>query len=165
MVALDVDYRVQGASAAGVVFRHWTDAAPARTCGAWVAQVEPYEPGAFFRRELPCLLAVLAEVQAPLRTVIVDGYVWLGEGEPGLGAHLHRALGGQVPVVGVAKKPFRAAPAVPVVRGGSQQPLFVTAIGTDTQAAAAQVAAMHGPHRLPTLLKLADRACRDAPTP
>jgi deoxyribonuclease V len=51
---------------------------------------------------------------------------------------------------------------VPIVRGISRQPLFVTTIGTDVAAAAAAVLGMHGAHRIPTLLKRVDRLARDA---
>jgi hypothetical protein len=47
---------------------------------------------------------------------------------PGLGAHAYAEFG--IPVIGVAKSRFRTAThAVPVVRGCSARPLFVTAAG------------------------------------
>ena len=94
---------------------------------------------------------------------IIDGYVWLGPEKPGLGAHLFERLGSGVPVVGAAKTPFRGDTlSVPVLRGQSQRPLHVTAAGMDTADAAALVSGMHGEHRVPTLLRLADRLARDA---
>jgi deoxyribonuclease V len=163
MACVDVDYRGDDAVAACVLFRAWTDDEPAGQIVRHVHGVEQYIPGQFYRRELPCLLAVLAEVTEPLELVIVDGYVWLGdETHPGLGARLYEALGKTTPVVGVAKTAFRSARlAVPVVRGQkSSKPLFVTAAGIDVQAIAAHVQAMHGAHRIPTLLRLADQLCR-----
>ena len=72
-------------------------------------------------------------------------------------------MGGTVAVVGVAKTRFAgAADAVAVCRGGSRSPLFVTAVGVDVQEAAQKVAAMHGPYRLPTLLKRVDQLARTA---
>lgn len=117
-----------------------------------------YEPGAFYRRELPCLLDVLARgPRADI--VVVDGYVWLGDGKAGLGAHLHAALGGAV--VGVAKTRFAGATdAIAVCRGVSRAPLYVSAAGMSTEEAAAMVAAMHGPYRVPTLLKRVDMLAR-----
>jgi len=163
IVCVDVDYRAAEVAAACVGFHAWTDAAPAvesvtRTAGA----PADYEPGAFYRRELPYVLAALAALSATPRVIVVDGYVWLGPDQPGLGAHLHAALGGGVEVVGVAKRRFEGAVAVPIVRGISRQPLFVTTIGTDVAAAAAAVQGMHGEHRIPTLLKRVDRLARDA---
>ncbi len=119
---------------------------------------EPYVPGDFWRRELPSLLQVL-EGDAP-DVIVVDGYVWLDDaGRKGLGAHLHEALG--FPVVGIAKTAFAgSAHARAVLRGGSVLPLYVTSVGLPLDEAADRVLAMHGPHRLPTLVSLADRAAR-----
>ena len=110
------------------------------------------------------MLAILAEVTAAtpgltLTTVVVDGYVTLDEhGTPGLGGHLHAALGERVAVIGVAKTSFRGSGfATPVLRGTSARPLWVTAMGTAVEPAARRVAAMHGEHRIPTLLGLVDR--------
>jgi deoxyribonuclease V len=66
-------------------------------------------------------------------------------------------------VVGVAKRPFRGAPALEVLRGASARPLYVTAIGIDAAHAADGVRRMHGAHRIPTLLTRVDRLCRDTP--
>jgi deoxyribonuclease V len=162
---VDVDYRGDDAEAACVLFRDWADAAPAGEHVRLLRGIEPYVPGQFYRRELPCLLAVLADVAEPLELVIVDGYVWLAdETRPGLGAHLYEALGRRVPVVGVAKTCFHSARlAVPVVRGESaKRPLFVTAAGMDVREAAQCIERMHGPHRLPTMLRRADALCRSA---
>src|SRR5262249_25408589 len=85
-----VAYRADGAVAACVLFRAWTEERGAGELVERLAHVEPYQPGQFYRRELPCLLAVLGRVPEPLETVVVDGYVWLrDEDTPGLGAHLY----------------------------------------------------------------------------
>jgi deoxyribonuclease V len=102
IACVDVDYRGPGACAACVLLGDWADADSAGEEVEHLGAVAPYQPGAFYRRELPCLLAVLARVRDPLDAVVVDGYVWLGGGTPGLGAHLHEALGRAVPVVGEA---------------------------------------------------------------
>ena len=71
-----------------------------------------------------------------LTIFIVDGYVWLGdESHPGLGGHLYAALDRKIQVVGVAKTHFVGAAPV-------------------------NVQAMHGAHRLLTLLKRVDALCR-----
>jgi deoxyribonuclease V len=164
IAALDVCYGARGAAAACVLFERWAASAEAGTRVVLVNEVAPYEPGAFYRRELPCLQAVLGAVGAPVDTVVVDGYVWLSaDGRPGLGAHLFEALGRSTPVVGVAKTSFTgSAFAEPVLRGGSARPLYVTAAGVDAATAAGWIRSMHGAHRIPTLLKRADRLCRDA---
>ncbi len=164
IAAVDVCYGPRGAAAAAVLFASWTDAAASDHRVVLLDEVAPYEPGAFYRRELPCLLAVLAAVPAPIAVVVVDGYVWLSaDGHPGLGAHLYETLGRGTTVVGVAKTSFKgSAFAEPVLRGVSKVPLHVTAAGVDAATAAGWIRAMHGPHRLPTLLQRADRLCRDA---
>jgi deoxyribonuclease V len=162
IACVDVDYRAVGARAACALIARWTDAAAVQTWVEAIAAVEAYQPGEFFRRELPCLLAALARAVAP-RTIVIDGYVWLGPDRPGLGHHLWRALDERCPVIGVAKNPFVGAVALPVVRGESARPLWITAAGLEPADAAAAVKSMHGPFRQPTILKHVDRACRDAP--
>ena len=104
------------------------------------------------------MLAVLASTPR-FGIVIVDGYVWLAGGTPGLGAHLHGALG--VPMIGVAKTRYAsAAGAAEVCRGESRSPLFVSAVGLELAEAVEGVRRMHGPYRVPTLLKQVDALTR-----
>lgn len=167
LACVDVDYRDPDALAACCLFAAWDDGAPARELTAWVTGVAAYEPGRFYKRELPCLLAVLGQVSEPLDLVVVDSYVWLDdEDHPGLGAHLYRALDGRVPVVGVAKTRYASATTARAVqRGVGHNPLFVTAAGVDVGQAAAWVQAMHGDCRVPTLLRRVDRLARETPSP
>jgi deoxyribonuclease V len=144
----------------------WTDPATIEERTVAIAAALPYQPGAFYQRELPCLLAVLAAVTTPLAIVVVDGYVELdGSGRPGLGAYLHDALAGPA-VVGVAKTAFRGSGfAAAVARPGTARPLYVTARGMALATAAAAVAAMHGEHRIPTLLTRVDHLARGLAAP
>ena len=65
-------------------------------------------------------------------------------------------------MVGVAKTAFDgSAHAHAVLRGNSARPLFVTAAGTDLEAAGRAVGGMAGKDRLPTLVAMADRLCRE----
>ena len=161
---LDAAYTDRAASAACVLFAAWDAAAPLRILTTRRAAAAAYEPGAFYKRELPLLLAVLARLEHRPSMLVIDGYVWLaGEDRPGLGAMLYRELAQHVPVVGVAKSAFAGASAsIPVIRGGSRRPLFVSAAGIETATAASGVRSMHGRHRIPTLLQLADHAARAA---
>ncbi len=163
IACLDVAYGDVGASAGGLTARDWADANALEERVVQVSRVQAYEPGAFFRRELPCLMAVLKSL-APVDTVVVDGYVWLGnDNKPGLGAHLYKALRERTPVVGVAKTKFKSADsAVEVFRGRSTRPLFVTAAGMSPECAAEHIRSMHGLYRIPTLLKRVDHLCRHA---
>jgi deoxyribonuclease V len=162
--AVDVHYRDDRAAAACVVFRGWRDGKPERLVRATVPGAAGYRAGAFFERELPGVLAVLEQAGERFDTVVIDGYVHLGPGTgPGLGVHLAEALGYPSAIVGVAKSPLRLAQRfVPVMRGRSVKPLFVSALGCPLERAARWVRDMHGPYRIPTLLKLADRHARGA---
>jgi deoxyribonuclease V len=162
---LDVDYRASRARAACVLAESWFDEFPVSEHAVDVGPVEAYEPGSFYRRELPCLLAVLRTLEDPPDIAVVDGYVWLGgEARPGLGFHLYEALGGRTPVVGIAKTAFGSADAAPTVakicRGGSKRPLFLTCVGVDLAAAGQWVRGMAGAHRVPSLLAAVDRLAR-----
>ncbi|MEM6927194.1 MAG: endonuclease V [Myxococcota bacterium] len=163
LVATDVRYdeATRTGRAAAVAFTGWTDAAPSREWVADVTAIADYEPGSFYRRELPCLMELLAHVHDALETVIVDGHVWLGEARPGLGHHLYEALEQRVAVVGVAKSRFVGGYATEVLRGDTTRPLYVTSVGLPVVEAAARVKSMHGPYRLPTLLKRVDTLTRE----
>jgi deoxyribonuclease V len=148
-VAVDVHYLAEGGARAAAVGAG--DAGFAEVVAEWavlVPQVLPYQPGEFYRRELPAVRAVLAGVPG-LALLVVDGYVDLDpEGRPGLGAYAHAEFG--VPVIGVAKTRFRTAShAVEVRRGRSARPLFVTAAGIAVAEAATLVSRMAGSFRIP----------------
>ncbi len=163
LAALDVSYRDEGAVAACVLFRGWSDPAEVSVHVARIPEVASYEPGAFYRRELPCLLAVLGEVQGACEAIVIDGYVWLSDDQrPGLGAHLFRSAG--APDTDRRRRQDRLRGLE--LRGaggprGSSRPLFVTAAGVEPAVAAGWIGEMHGAYRLPTLLKRVDRLCRD----
>jgi deoxyribonuclease V len=163
IAAIDVHYENEGpAQVAAIVFENFADQAPHAQYTHRVDGVEAYTPGAFYRRELPCILTLLSIIKEAIDTVIIDGYVNLGE-LPGLGAHLYHALGEQVPVIGVAKSFYRGSTAQRVYRGNSAKPLYVSAAGIPTAQAAYWIASMHGDHRIPTLLKAVDRLARVPP--
>ena len=100
-----------------------------------------------------------------LGLLVVDGYAGLDpSGRPGLGMHAHAEFG--IAVIGVARSRFRtAAHAVPVVRGSSARPLFVTAAaGMPAADAADLVRRMAGRYRLPGgALRRADHLARAGP--
>ena len=67
IACLDVDYRGDEAAAACVLAAGWADEAPTRELVERVLGVAPYVPGQFYKRELPCLLAVLRRVAEVIR--------------------------------------------------------------------------------------------------
>jgi deoxyribonuclease V len=158
--AVDVHYLDDSVARAAVVAASdRTFSAIACTDTAMVPVAAGYRPGEFYRRELPPLRAVIPR-SAALALIVVDGYVDLDAGgRPGLGAHVHAEFG--VPVIGVAKTPFRTAThAALVSRGRSARPLYVTAAGMTIADAAQLTSEMAGPFRVPDALKLADRLAR-----
>lgn len=167
IAALDVAYRAaerggDEAHGAALFFDGWAAERAAATVLAHASEAAPYRPGAFFLRELPVLLDLLARAPAAPEIALVDGYAVLDRaGRPGLGARLFDATGGAFAVAGVAKSRLRGDDvSIPVRRGRSRAPLFVTAIGVDAAEAAAGVAAMAGAARVPRLLAEVDRAAR-----
>ena len=80
--------------------------------------IAEYEPGNFYKRELPPILDVLKEIKRlgyNLKTIIVDGFVHMAENDgtsyhAGLGKRLEYALQGteleDVEIIGVAKHPY-----------------------------------------------------------
>ena len=75
--AVDVHYPASGGARAALVLavdQAFAEIRARKT--AFVPQVAPYQPGQFFRRELPPLRAVLAGTSG-IELLIIDGYVHL----------------------------------------------------------------------------------------
>lgn len=145
-------------------FEGWTDARETAVFSELRENPEPYEPGAFYKRELPCILSLLQKIPVQaVEAILIDGFVFLDDaGKPGLGAHLHQSLQQAVPVIGVAKTRFAGLHQNQreVSRGGSIRPLYVTAIGIDLDLAAQNIQGMAGENRIPLLLKKLDGLTR-----
>lgn len=160
---VDVAYDERWAAAAAVWFSRWEASGPQGFRACLSPGPMPYRPGELYLRELPAILQVLRTLPVTVRLILVDGHVFLdGRRSPGLGAHLYQALEERKPVVGVAKSPWPGAPSIPVFRGRSLRPLWVSAAGVDPSWAAKKVALMAGKGRLPVLFRLADRLAREA---
>ncbi|MGM0527218.1 MAG: endonuclease V [Bacteroidota bacterium] len=160
IAAIDVHYKDDGSARAGaVVFNDFSDSEASRTYIKNILRVEDYVPGQFYRRELPCILAILDIIEEDIDTLIIDGYVDLGP-KAGLGRYLWKALNGKIKIIGVAKKTFHGSDAIKVFRGASRQPLYITAAGMERTTAAGLIAGMHGKYRLPSLIRQADALSR-----
>jgi deoxyribonuclease V len=157
--ATDVGYSGEYALAAGVMFDRWQDFTPTNQLKITIYDIAEYEPGSFYKRELPCLLKLLDELNSLPEYIIVDGYVYLdGIQQAGLGKHLYDAIEGKSIVIGVAKTRFKdISDEFEVFRSNSQRPLYVTAIGISNEAAKSLIEKMHGQYRIPTMLKIVDR--------
>lgn len=164
ILAFDTWYFDNKARTVCIVFERWTAPVLSSYYAEVQEHIEAYIPGAFYRRELPCILSLLQKVEVKeVEAIVIDGFVYLDDkGRYGLGGHLYQKIGGRVPVIGVAKNDFvsirenkRA-----LLRGGSQRPLYITAIGMDLDEATDHIKSMAGPFRVPTLLKELDRLTR-----
>lgn len=160
IIAFDVHYRDDFAKAVGFGFHKWSDEEEDAIFIAFTKTLADYEPGAFYKRELPCLITLLKQIDiAKVSCLIVDGYVVLdNEGNKGLGGYLYEYLEEKIPVIGIAKKPYAMNTwyVREVFRGKSQTPLYVTAQGMPLDLAAEYVRIMYGPYRIPSLLKRLD---------
>lgn len=167
LLAIDVHYSDDAVTAAGVAFDDWTDSEPTQR---WVLPFDdhpaPYLAGEFYQRELPYLCKVIDRAAAvgAIETVIIDAHVWLTEGQPGLGVHLYEHLNGTIPVVGIAKSPYRNGIAIPITRGTSRRPLHISSVVVDPDKSADLVRAMDGTDRIPTMIRLVDQLARQRGT-
>jgi deoxyribonuclease V len=162
LIALDVCYGHDRAIAAAVVFEDWSAAQPTTRYISHIDAVAAYEPGAFYKRELPCLLRVLQEHRLRPTHLLIDGYVDLDRtGRPGLGRYLYESLDGASAVIGIAKTAFAGITTeCEILRSDSTRPLYITCAGVEITWAKERIRSMHGPYRIPTLLKDVDRLCR-----
>ena len=129
-------------------------------------KINEYESGAFYKRELPCLLETIQKIEINPKNdiIVIDGYVILSdEGKLGLGGYLFEKLNKQVPVIGVAKNDYVTLQNLKgiVYRGISKKPLYVSSLGLSVNQASKFIRKMHGQNRLPTILKLVDKKSRE----
>ncbi len=164
ILAIDVYYYNEKAKSVGVIFQHWTDALPIDIKTSYTHNILAYEPGNFYKRELPCILDLLATVNmSTINTIIIDGHVYVDNmGTYGLGGKLYEALQNTIPIVGIAKNAFASnnENTIPIQRGDSKKPIYVSAIGMDVHTIALEVQHMHGIFRMPTLLTILDQETR-----
>ena len=165
ILAIDVYYyEDSSAKSVGVLF-NWEDEHPQQIIVEEVQNVEEYIPGQFYKRELPCILAILEKVnKMELEAVVVDGHVYVDNTEkPGLGAYLWEALQREVPVIGVAKKTFYAnqETTYSLLRGESKNPLYISSVGMELDKAVDLIKNMKGKYRIPTIFKELDQITKE----
>ena len=165
-LAVKVQWVVDGGVAAAVAFDAWDAPEASKTYTSRIAQADKPARGAPDLRDIAAVQQLLREYALAPELIVIDGFVHLdADGTPGLGWHLHQALGGAVAVIGVSKNAIAGGPAqFEVIREEESPPLTVTCVGIDIGAAKARLRTMHGKRRVPTLLKLVNRIARnDAP--
>lgn len=150
------------ANAAAVAFDAWDAAEATKTWVSPIAQVDKPKRGEPDLREVLCVTQLLSEHKLEPELLVIDGFVHLDSDDtPGIGQHLHQALGGKVPVVGVSKKSLPGLSSqFEVMREEETPPLVVTSVGIDIGAAKVRLRSMHGRKRVPTLMKLAARLAK-----
>ena len=160
ILAVDVYYQENRAKSVGVLFCNWEDTEPLKIISDFYDNPLEYEPGAFYKRELPCIMNLIQYLDiGKLSAIIVDGYVYLNdEKKPGLGHYVYESLGRVVPVIGVAKTRFHNNESVvtKVFRGKSRNPLYISSVGIEVEKAAGYIQNMSGDYRIPQLLKILD---------
>lgn len=164
-LAIDTFYTQDNAYTVGIIFSNWNSNLPDSVISCNTPNPSPYIPGEFYKRELPCILDLLKEVDLQeISTIIVDGYVWIekdGSLCDGLGAKLYEVLNDpEITVIGVAKSKFSGCEehSYPILRGTATKPLYIQSIGRISgKNASSLIKNMKGSCKLPDLLKYLDR--------
>jgi deoxyribonuclease V len=165
ILAFDTYYINNAAKTVCIAFESWGNEDAYTIHTETTHDIADYEPGAFYKRELPCIISLLKTVNITnIEAIIVDGFVFLDDNEKlGLGGHLYKALHAHIPIIGVAKTNFAAIEKnkCALLRGNSSKPLYITAVGIDIETAAEHIKNMKGEHRMPTILKKLDTLTKE----
>lgn len=159
LIAFDAHYTNTASKLVAASFNDWTDPVPVEIHVWTSGPAAAYQPGQFYLREMPLIVKALEDFNLEtIEAIVVDGYVYLdANGRLGLGGHLFHELDDKVPIIGVAKSYFRDNNAVPVLRGESKKPLYVTAYGMPPEVAAGHIRTMAGNYRMPDMLGAVDQ--------
>ena len=165
ILAFDTYYYEGKAKTICLEFQEWNQSTDFKIHTEIIDNVAEYIPGEFYKRELPCILSLLDQIDLKkVEAIVVDGFVYLDdEKKYGLGGHLYEKLNQEIPIIGVAKTNFASIEKHKrsLLRGDSQKPLYVTAIGIELEDAFQKVESMAGEFRMPTLLKEMDRLTKE----
>lgn len=165
ILAFDTYYFDQKAKTICLEFAEWNEDKNFKVHSEIIDNVEEYIPGEFYKRELPCILSLLKQIDlSTIEVIVVDGFVYLNdENKYGLGGYLYEKLNKQIPIIGVAKTNFASIEKnkKALYRGESKKPLYITSIGIDLDEAYKKVESMAGEYRFPTLLKELDRLSKE----
>ena len=165
ILAFDTYYFDNKARTICISFNSWTDKNPLNIYSEITEGISKYEPGSFYKRELPCILSLLNKINLnEPELIIVDSYVLLDDsGKLGLGGHLFEKLNKNIPIIGVAKSGFHSnkVNSKALVRGNSKKPVYISALGIELSKAFDLIQSMHGKYRIPTLLKILDTKTKE----
>lgn len=160
IVIIDVDYRKNNtAKATGVILNDFSSKEPLAVVNSYIENVEPYESGNFYKRELPCIRALFKEHKLKPLVTIIDGYCEL-KGHKTLGEYVAEELTDKI-VIGIAKnKHIDDEKSEKVYRGTSKKPLYVTHSHSKESTLGDLIEEMAGKYRIPNMIKRADAECR-----
>lgn len=165
LLAFDTYYYDNKAKTVCLEFAEWNESKIFKIYTEIIDHIEEYIPGEFYKRELPCIISLLNQIDLKkIDAIIVDGFVYLDDNKKlGLGGYLYEKLNKEIPIIGVAKTNFATIEKhkKPLFRGESKKPLFITAIGIELQDALQKIESMDGEYRIPTLLKELDRLTKE----
>ena len=162
IIAIDVHYKDNFANCVAVLF-NWEDELPQKVIVEKLEGISEYVPGEFYKRELPCILALIKKIELKeIEALIVDGHVYTNNETYGLGGHTWEALEKKIPIIGVAKRPFHSNgdTVKEVYRGDSKNPLYVSSIGLELKKAVDYIKNMQGEFRMPTVLTELDKVTK-----
>jgi len=162
IIAIDVAYSGTTALVAGVVFETWESEEVSSVVTTLVYDVAEYESGKFYKRELPCIVALIGRIEVPIHCIVIDGYIYLGADQhAGLGKYVWDHFEQKIPVIGVAKKYFHGTSEdAKIFRGKSQKPLYISSVGIGLEEAKNAIVTMRGCSRIPDFLRLVDQMSR-----
>lgn len=165
ILAFDTYYFDNKAKTVCLEFAEWNESKNFKVHTEIIDNVAEYIPGEFYKRELPCIMSLLNQMDLKnIEAIIVDGFVYLDDDKKyGLGGHLYEKLNKEIVIIGVAKTNFASIEKnkKPLFRGDSIKPLFITSIGIDLEDAFQKIESMAGEFRMPTLLKELDRLTKE----
>jgi deoxyribonuclease V len=160
ILCFDTYYFENKAKTVCLAFKEWTSSDKFEIYSEILEGIEDYIPGEFYRRELPCILSLLRNIDLTnIEVIVIDGFVFLDDNNSlGLGGHLYHSIESRIPIIGVAKTNYASIEnnKRALVRGKSKKPLFITCVGLDLDKAVAYIKSMAGDYRIPTLLKYLD---------
>ena len=160
ILAFDTYYFDNQAKTVAVQFKNWTENTVEQVYEETLSGINEYVSGEFYKRELPCILSLLKQIElSNCEAIIIDGFVFLNDkNKKGLGAYLYEALENKIPVIGVAKNDFKELKEqkIAVCRGESKKPLYITSAGISLCIASKYIENLGGNYRIPDILKEVD---------
>lgn len=108
ILAFDTYYYGETAKSVCLCFNNWLDSEPVTTYEEIICGISEYEPGLFYKRELPCIMSFLKKVELTcIEFVIIDGYAILDDyGKKGWVTYCLKSLKGEFQLLDLRKQNF-----------------------------------------------------------